>query len=59
MNALANNPIRRWQDAINASLGYVNGINTGYGPEGADGQGESERDIDADIEASRDGGLVA
>ena len=60
MNALANNPVTRIQNAINSSLGYVNGINTGYGPEGADGQGESERDIDADIEATReDGGVVA
>jgi len=34
-------------------------IDSGYGPEGADGQGESEADIEADIEASRDGGVVA
>ena len=59
MNALANNPVTRIENAINSSLGYVNGIDTRYGPEGADGQGESEADIEADIEASRDGGVVA
>ena len=59
MNMLANNPVTRIQNLLNAQLGFVNGIDTGYGPEGVNGQGESERDIDADIEATRDGGLVA
>ena len=59
MNMLANNPVTRITNLLNAQLGFVNGIDTGYGPEGVNGQGESERDIDADIEATRDGGLVA
>jgi hypothetical protein len=42
-----------------ANTAYGSIIDSGYGPEGADGQGESEADIEADIEASRDGGVVA
>ena len=59
MNVLANNPVTRLQNLLNSQLGFVNGIDTSYGAEGADGQGESEADIEADIEATRDGGLVA
>ena len=59
MNLLASNPVTRIQNLLNSQLGFVNGIDTSYGAEGADGQGESEADIEADIEATRDGGLVA
>jgi len=59
MDLLASNPITRLTTTLNSQLGYVNGIDTSYGAEGANGQGESEADIEADIEATRDGGLVA